>query len=141
VLRHCSARSCEGVSCNKAFVLLRCLSLCNTQARAVNLIHTILRVDEGPTLDVSLGNTQARAVNLIPAILCFDEDVTQARGYYRHETGRGIERLHCTIYCLEFCAGFIDAKRQHLSIINTNCDLSFTTIQQQTYRRKQLVHQ
>jgi len=31
-----------------------------------------------------------------------------------------------------------DAKRQHLSTINTNSDLSFTTIQKQTYRRKQL---
>jgi len=59
---------------------LRCLSLCNTQARAVNLIQAILRVDEGAALDVSLGNTQARAVNLIPAILGVDEDVTQARG-------------------------------------------------------------
>jgi len=46
-----------------------------------------------------------------------------------------------TIYCLEFCAGFNDAKRQHLSTINTNSDLSFTTIQQQTYRRKQLMDQ
>jgi len=44
-----------------------------------------------------------------------------------------------TIYCLEFCAGFNDAKRQHLSTINTNNDLSFTTIQQQTYCRKQLI--
>jgi len=34
-----------------------------------------------------------------------------------------------------------DAKRQHLSTINTNSDLSFATIQQQTYRRKQLMDQ
>ena len=33
------------------------------------------------------------------------------------------------------------AKRQHLSTINTNSDLSFTNIQQQTYRRKQLMDQ
>ena len=39
------------------------------------------------------------------------------------------------------CTGFNDAKRQHLSTINTNSDLSFTTIQQQTYRRKQLMDQ
>jgi len=57
-------------------LLLTCLSLCNTQARAVNLIHAILCDDEGVTLDVSLCNTQARAVNLIPAILCDDEGVT-----------------------------------------------------------------
>jgi len=50
-------------------------------------------------------------------------------------------RWHCTLYCLEFCTGFNDAKRQHLSTINTNSDLSFTTIQQQTYRRKQLMDQ
>ena len=36
---------------------------------------------------------------------------------------------------------FIDAKRQHLSTINTDSDLSFTTIKQQTYRRKQLMDQ
>ena len=48
---------------------------------------------------------------------------------------------HCTLYCLEFCTGFNDAKRQHLSTINTNSDLSFTTIQQQTFRRKQLMDQ
>ena len=94
--------------------LLTCLSLCNTQARAVNLIH---------------------------AILCDDEGVTQARGCQRHETGRGVERWHYTVYCLEFCACFNDAERQHLSTINTNSDLSFTTIQQQTYRRKQLMDQ
>jgi len=34
-----------------------------------------------------------------------------------------------------------DAKRQHLSTINTNSDLSFATIQKQTYRRKQLMDQ
>jgi len=34
---------------------------------------------------------------------------------------------------------FYDAKRQHLSTINTDSDLSFTTIQQQTYRSKQLM--
>jgi len=45
-------------------------------------------------------------VNLIHAILCDDEGVTQARGCSRHETGRGVERWHCTICCLEFCAGF-----------------------------------
>jgi len=50
-------------------------------------------------------------------------------------------RGNTTIYCLEFCAGFNDAKRQHLSTINTTCNLSFTTIQQQTCRRKQLMHQ
>ena len=33
------------------------------------------------------------------------------------------------------------AKRQHLSTINTDGDLSFTIIQQQTYRRKQLMDQ
>ena len=58
-----------------------------------------------------------------------------------NETDRGFERWHCTIYCLEFCAGLNDAKRQHLSTINTNSDLSFTTIQQQTYRRKQSMGQ
>ena len=46
-----------------------------------------------------------------------------------------------TIYCFEFCAGFNDAKRQHLSTINTNSDLSFTTIQQQTYRRNTSIKQ
>jgi len=61
------------------FLLLTCLSLRNTQARAVNLIHAVLCDDEGVTLDVSLCNTQARAVNLIPAILCDDEGVAQAR--------------------------------------------------------------
>ena len=86
----------------------------------------------------SLCNTQARAVNLIHAVLCDDEDVTEARGCWRHETGRRVEGWHCTLYCLEFCTGFNDAKRQNLSTINTNSDLSFTTIQQQTYRRKQL---
>jgi len=35
-------------------IVLTCLSLCNTQARAVNLIHGILWDDEGVTLDVSL---------------------------------------------------------------------------------------
>ena len=96
-------------------ILLTCLSLCNTQARTVNLIH---------------------------AILCDVEGDTQARGCQRHETGRGVERWHCTIYCLEFCAGFNDAKRQHLSTIKTNSDLSsFTKIQQQTYRRKQSMDQ
>ena len=91
-------------------ILLTCLSLCNTQARAGNLMH---------------------------AVLCDDEGVTQARCCYRYETGRGVERWHCTICCLEFCTGFNDAKRQHLSTINSNSDLSFTTIQKQTYRRKQ----
>ena len=96
-------------------IFLTCLPLCNTQARTVNLIH---------------------------AILCDDEGVTQDRGCLRHETDRGVERWHCTIYCLVFCAGFNDAKRQHLSNIkNTNSDLSFTTIQKQTYRRKQLMDQ
>jgi len=69
-----------------------CLSLCNTQARAVNLIHAVLCDDEGVALDVSLCNTQARAANLIPAVLCDDEGVTQARGFWRHETIRGVER-------------------------------------------------
>ena len=36
---------------------------------------------------------------------------------------------------------FYDAKRQHLSTINTDSDLSITTIQQQTYRSKQLMDQ
>ena len=36
---------------------------------------------------------------------------------------------------------FDDAKRQRLSTINTNSDLSFTTIQKQAYRRKQLMDQ
>ena len=90
---------------------------------------------------LSLCNTQARPVNLIHTVLCDDAGVTQARGCYRHETGRGVERWHCTHYCLEFCTGFNDAKRQHLSTINTSSDLSFTTIQQQTYRRKQLMDQ
>ena len=39
--------------------------------------------------------------------------------------------LHC----------FHDAKQQHLSTIKTDGDLSFTIIQQQTYRRKQLMDQ
>jgi len=30
-------------------ILLTCLSLCNTQARAVNLIHVVLCDDEGVT--------------------------------------------------------------------------------------------
>jgi len=54
---------------------------------------------------------------------------------------KGFERWHCTIYCLEFCAGFNDAKRQHLSTINANSGLFFTTIQKQTYRRKQSMDQ
>jgi len=95
-------------------ILLTCLSLCNTQAWTVNLIH---------------------------AILCNDEGVTQARGCLRRETVRGVERWHCTIYCLEFCAGFNDTKRLHLSTINTNSDLSFTMIQKQTYHRKQFMDQ
>jgi len=57
---------------------------------------------------------EAWTVNLIHSILCDDEDVTQARGCLRHKTGKGFERWHCTIYCLEFCAGFNDAKWQHL---------------------------
>jgi len=36
---------------------------------------------------------------------------------------------------------FNDAKRQHLSTNNTDDDLSFTIIQQQTYRRNQLMDQ
>jgi len=80
-------------------------------------------------------------VNLTHAILCDNEGITQAHGCLRHETDRGVERWHCTIYCFQFCAGFNDAKWQHLSIINTNSDLSFTTIQKQTYRRKQLMDQ
>ena len=60
----------------------------------------------------------------------------------RHETGRGVERWHCTLYCLEFCTVFFyDAKRQHLSTIKTDSDLSFTTKQQQIYCRKQLLDQ
>jgi len=80
-------------------------------------------------------------VNLIHAILCDDGGVTQAHGCLRHETDRGFERWHCTIYCLEFCTGFNDGKRQHLPTINTNSGLSFTTIQKQTYRRKQSMDQ
>ena len=55
-------------------ILLTCLSLCNTQARAVNPTH---------------------------AIICDDEGVTQARGCLRHETDRGIERWHCTTVCAQ----------------------------------------
>ena len=36
---------------------------------------------------------------------------------------------------------FYDAKWQHLSTIKTDGDLSFAIIQQQTYRRKQLMDQ
>jgi len=36
---------------------------------------------------------------------------------------------------------FYDAKRQHLSTIKTDSDLSFATKQQETYRRKQLMDQ
>jgi len=32
-----------------SILLLTCLSLCNTQARAVNLIHAVLCDDEGVT--------------------------------------------------------------------------------------------
>jgi len=64
---------------------------------------------------VSLCNTQARIVNLIHSVLRDDEDVTQAHDCLRHEADRGFERWHCTIYCLECCTGFNDAKRQHLS--------------------------
>jgi len=46
-------------------------------------------------------------VNLIHAVLCDDEGVTQARGCLRHETHMGFERLHCTIYCLKFCAALM----------------------------------
>jgi len=45
-------------------------------------------------------------VNLIRAILCGDESATQDRGCLRHETDRGVERWHRTIYCRELCAGF-----------------------------------
>jgi len=109
----CWINACESDTSNKELVvLITCLSLCNTQARAVNLIH---------------------------AVLCDDEGVT--RGCWRHETGRGVEIWHCTLYCLEFCTGFNGAKRQHLSTTNIDSDLSFTTIQQQIYRRKQLMDQ
>ena len=54
---------------------------------------------------------------------------------------QGVEMWHCTLYCLEFCTVFYDAKRQHLSTIKTDSDLSFTIIQPQTYRRKQLMDQ
>ena len=64
-------------------------------------------------------------MNLIPSVLCDDEGVTQARGCQRHETDRGVERWHCTICCLEFCAGYKDTKRQHLSTDNTNSDFVF----------------
>jgi len=61
VLRLTSLRPDPGHST----ILLTCLSLYNTQARTVNLIHTIL---------------------------CDDEGATQARGCLRHETIRGVER-------------------------------------------------
>ena len=148
----------------KLFLCIRRINVCSLRLSAVlyhlshilwRLLHFLLNTDQITYLNnpknmvktmvlltrLSFCNTQARAVNLIPAILCNDEGVIQARGCQRHETGRGVERWHCTIYCLEFCAGFNDAERQHLSTINTNSDLSFTTIQQQTYRRKQLMGQ
>jgi len=90
---------------------------------------------------VSHCNTQAWTVNLIHSILCDDKGVTQARGCLRHETDRGFERWHCTIYCLEYCADFNEVKRQHPLTINTNSDLSFITIQKQTNHRKQWMDQ
>jgi len=51
----------ESNNYRSSFAVLTCLSLCNTQARTVNLIH---------------------------AILCDDEGVTQARGCLRHKTDR-----------------------------------------------------
>jgi len=79
-------------------------------------------------------------VNLIHAILCDDEGVTQARGCLRHETG---ELRGDTVQFIASSSALVlnDAKRQHLSTINTNSDLYFTTIQKQTYRRKQLIDQ
>jgi len=58
------------------WLVLRCRSLFNTQARAVNQIHAVLCDDEGVTLDVSLWRTQARAVNLIPTVLWDDGGIT-----------------------------------------------------------------
>jgi len=41
---------------------------------------------------LSLCNTQARTVNLLQAIPCDDEGVTQACGCLRNETDRRVER-------------------------------------------------
>ena len=87
LLRRAFVRRVRGYEIPMWFTLLRCLSLCNTQVPAVNLIH---------------------------AVLCAVEGVTQARGCLRHETDTGFERWNCAIYCLEFWAGFSDANRQHL---------------------------
>jgi len=48
-----------------------------------------------------------------------------------------------TLYTLlpQVLHGFYGAKRQHLSTINTDGDLSFMIMQQQTYRRKRLMDQ
>ena len=73
-------------------------------------------------------------MNLIHAVLCDDEGVTL-------DVSLCNTQEQAAIYCLEFCAGCNNAKRQNLSTINTNNDLSFMTIQQQTYRRKQLMDQ
>ena len=59
------------------------------------------------------------------------------------ETRNRQESWEVTLYTLlpRVLHGFYDAKRQHLSTIKTDGDLSFTIIQQQTYRRKQLMDQ
>ena len=51
-----SYSSCE------IFVLLTCLSLCNTQARAVNLIHAVLCDDEGATQLAAVKDTKQAGV-------------------------------------------------------------------------------
>ena len=79
-------------------------------------------------------------MNLIHAVLCDDEAVTQVAAVRNTKQAREL-RGDNILYCLEICIGFNDAKRQHLSTIDTDSDLSFTTIQQQTYRRKQLMDQ
>jgi len=38
---------------------------------------------------------------------------------------QGSWEVHCTLYCLEFCIGFNDSKRQHLSTINTDSDFFY----------------
>ena len=96
-------------------ILLTCLSLCNTHAQAVNLIHSVLCDDEGVTQALRLletrnrqGSWEVTLYTLLPRV------------------------LHCFFY---------DPKRQHLSTIKTDGDLSFTIIQQQTYCRRQLMDQ
>ena len=59
------------------------------------------------------------------------------------ETRNRQESWKVTLYTLlpRVLHWFNDAKRQHLSTNNTDDDLSFTIIQQQTYRRNQLMDQ